>query len=155
MPLSESRLPGIAPPAVLHVPGVFWMGELVYDDAPPSLNMVGSRGASEDAHWAFTAKKQEWQGALEQLLMLARVPRGVAVQAFAGATMRFPRPNTRRDSGNFSGLLEKALGDALVNYRAIPDDTAGQFCFTGVEFEGEGGPKRTTITLWLRKVGDA
>lgn len=123
--------------------------ELFYDDTPPSLNQVGSRGASTNAHWAFTKAKQDWQGTLEQVLMLARVPRERAHMAVAGATMRFPTPNTKRDSGNFSTLLEKALGDALVTYRAIPDDTARQFWFTGVEFEREKGPKRTTIVLWL------
>lgn len=134
----------------LVVPGVFWMGELVYDDTPPSLNRVGSRGASADAHWSFTNAKQLWQGALERLLMLQRAPRGKAIQAFAGARMRFPRA-AGRDSGNFSTMVEKALGDALVNYRALSDDTAEQFWFSGVEFEPERGPNRTTIVLWLRE----
>jgi hypothetical protein len=140
-------MPGIPAPATLVVPNVRWAAQLYYDDTPPSLNKVGSRGASKEAHWSFTDAKQEWQQTCEQMLMLARVPRGMT-QAFAGARMRFPT-RKGRDSGNYQTLLEKSLGDALVNYRAIPDDTAEQFCFAGVEFERERGPNRTTIVLWL------
>jgi hypothetical protein len=142
-----SRLPGMPASGHLYVPAVFWMGELVYDDTPPSLNEVGSRGD----HWAYTAQKKQWQATLEQAMMVAKVPRDRASQAWAGARMRFPKPNTRRDSGNFSMMIEKALGDGLSNYRAIPDDTAEQFYFAGVEFERERGPNRTTIVLWLRE----
>lgn len=126
-----------------------WIGELVYDDTPPSLNKVGSRGNAPGAHWDFRNHKHMWQMTLEQALMSQRAPRRGTVQAFAGARMRFPRPNTRRDSGNFSMMIEKALGDALVNYGAIPGDTAKEFFFAGVEFEREGGPHRTTVALYL------
>lgn len=142
------RLPGIPASAAIAAPAGTLAFLLAYDDTPPSLNVVGSRGASEGAHWSFTAAKQEWQNTLELELMRARVPRGLDAQVFAGASMRFPKARGR-DSGNFSTLLEKALGDALTNYRAIPDDTADRFWFTGVEFEHDRGQKRTTIVLWL------
>jgi hypothetical protein len=126
------------------VPGVAWAGELEYGETPPSFNVVGTRGT----HWPVTGAKKHWQRTLEQLLMAVGVPRYGMGQAFAGARLRFPSAHGR-DSGNFSWILEKALGDALVNAGVIPDDTAAQFCFTGVEFERERGPDRTTIVLWL------
>lgn len=136
-------MPGIPPPAILVLPNHAWAGELVYDDVPASLNAVGSRGS-----WvAFADQKKLWQGALEMLLMAARAPRGLA-QGYAGARVRLPT-RRRRDSGNYSMMLEKALGDALVSYRAIADDTATQFCFIGTEFELTLGPPRTTIVLHL------
>ena len=56
------------------IPGVAWGGELYYDDTPPSLNKVGSRGNAKGAHWDFTNAKQLWQGIVEQLLLQARAP---------------------------------------------------------------------------------
>jgi hypothetical protein len=42
-------------------------------------------------------------------------------------------------------LLEKALGDALVACRFLPDDTAEHYVFGAVHFHK--GPKRTELRL--------
>lgn len=119
--------------------------ELVYDDTPPSLNKVGSRGGS---HWAFTTAKKMWQGVFITLLLQRRVPKGVrSVQATA--VLRFPSKR-RRDEGNYRALLEKALGDALVLARVIHDDTPDRFRFGKVEFDEERGKARTLIRLEVR-----
>lgn len=114
---------------------------LTYADTPPSLNQTGTRGS----HWVVGRMKKLWQTNLEILLMEARLPRGL-VSVTASASMRFS-VRRDRDEGNHRWLLEKALGDALVNGGWLPDDTAGQFRFGQVLFEDERGPRRTTIEL--------
>lgn len=121
------------------------MIELVYDDTPPSLNRVGTRSN----HWAVRDAKNRWQGIFEQILMGANLERG-RERIHATASLRLPVRRTR-DEGNYRWMLEKALGDALVNGRWLPDDTPEHFTFGGVSFEAPG-PARTTVTL---EIGDA
>ena len=47
--------------------------------------------------------------------------------------LRFPA-RRRRDSGNYRVMLEKALGDALVEGGWLPDDTPEHYEFGGVTF---------------------
>lgn len=115
--------------------------ELTIPDVPPSLNKVGSRGS----HWAWTAAKKAWQTDMETLLMAERVPRGMA-SVRASASMRFS-VRRDRDEGNFRALLEKSLGDALVNGGWLADDTPDQYQFARLHFEDKPGPKQTTIVL--------
>lgn len=113
-------------------------------DVPPSLNAVGSRG-----HWRrWHSLKKAWQNDLG-LLLLAEVglPRGWA-RARATAQLRFP-DRRRRDSDNFSALLAKSLGDALVTGGFIPDDTAERYSFEPVTFDPDRGPRRTVVTITL------
>jgi hypothetical protein len=110
-------------------------------DVPPSLNRVGSRGS----HWAYDDKKRQWQTDLGLLLMAAKLPRGLE-RVEASASLRFPTVK-RRDEGNFSWMLEKALGDALTEGRWLKDDQAGMYSFTGITFEDELGPKRSLVTV--------
>lgn len=108
---------------------------------PPSFNQVGHTGN----RWAWTRAKKEWQQRLEVLLMQTGMPRNWSrIEAFA--VLRFPT-RRRRDEGNYRTLLEKALGDALVNGRWLPDDTPEHFAFLRVAFANEPGPHRTTIHL--------
>jgi hypothetical protein len=80
--------------------------------------------------------------------MLSRLPRN-GERAIAGARMRFPKGG-RRDSGNFKGVVEKALGDALVEGRYIPDDDDQRYVFAGVEFEDERGADQTVIVVFTQ-----
>jgi len=116
------------------------MIELVYNDVPPSLNRLGTRGS----RWTVTRQKTRWQDIFEQLLMASGLLRDQE-QIRATAQIRLP-VRRRRDEGNYRWLLEKALGDALVNGRWLPDDTPEYFTFGEVTFE-EPGPARTTVTL--------
>lgn len=114
---------------------------LAYQDVPPSLNRLGTRGS----HWEVGKAKRRWQEILEGLLLGSGLPRGLT-SVEASALLRFPVVR-RRDSGNFSWLIEKALGDSLVRGGWLADDTADEFRFFGVEFDSELGPARTVITV--------
>lgn len=114
---------------------------LAYEAIPPSLNTIGTRGS----HWVVARHKKRWQGAYEALLLSSTLPRGLE-RVEATASLRFP-VRRRRDEGNYRWLIEKALGDALVNGGWLQDDTSAEFRFGRVEFEEETGPARTTIRI--------
>lgn len=98
--------------AALSVPGT-----------PPSFNSVGYR-----SHWAVGQRhKKQWQEWLATALMVAQVPRGLE-SVKVTATLRF-KQRRRRDEGNFRVILEKALGDALVEGGWLADDTSEQYRF--------------------------
>lgn len=114
---------------------------LSYGDCPPSLNSVGSRGGG---HWAYTSAKKRWQKIMSELLLCSRIDHGVA-HVSASAVLRFP-VKRGRDVGNFQ-MIDKALGDALVKGGYIADDVPQFYKFTGLSFDDELGPKRTTVVL--------
>lgn len=112
---------------------------LIVDATPPSLNQIGYR-----SHWAVGRRhKRQWQNDLAVLLMARGVPRGLQ-RVEASAVLTFPT-RRRRDEGNFRVLLEKALGDALVEGGWLPDDTAQHFTFGAVTFAL--GHPRTAVAL--------
>jgi hypothetical protein len=111
---------------------------------PPSMNTDESRG------WrAFYKHKRAWQDEIETLLMVAD-PRGSYQRAVAGCVMRFPKHAARRDPSNFSGVVNKALGDSLVTRGLIPDDDGPHYHFSGVEFAARPGPAHTRILVFLQ-----
>jgi hypothetical protein len=63
--------------------------------------------------------------------MEREVPRGLQ-SVRAKVTIRF-KQRRRRDEGNFRVILEKALGDALVEGGWLPDDTSDLYRFGQVE----------------------
>lgn len=109
-----------------------WIGS-----TPPSLNRIAGR------RWDFVREKRRWQTDLGLLLMAEATPRGLA-RVEASAVLTFPTKR-RRDEGNFRTLLEKALGDALVEGGWLPDDTPDRFTFGAVTFAT--GAARTTLEL--------
>lgn len=105
---------------------------------PPSTN----RSRHRHVQRTHTMKKR-LQGDIETLLIQAKLPRGLpGVKAVA--VMRFP-VRRRRDTVNY-WLLDKALGDALVNGGWLKDDTPEHYHLR-MRFDQESGPARTTITL--------
>lgn len=115
---------------------------------PVSLNQGGMRAH----HLKQYRLKHGLQRDLEALLMAERLPRGMRYVT-ASASLRFP-VRRRRDEGNFRWLLEKALGDALVNGGWLPDDTPANYRFATVTFEPEPGPPRTMLSLiWRAQIG--
>lgn len=114
---------------------------------PSSMNSNVGRG-----HWTvFRRDKKSWQEEIAMELMVAGVKRRGYQRAVAGAFIRFDRHFSREpDPGNYATLVNKALGDALVEYGAIPDDDAAHYVFGGVEFEDEIGPARTRIFVYLQ-----
>jgi len=111
-----------------------WIGA-----TPPSLNVIAGRGS----RFEFASAKRRWQSDLGVLLMAEAVPRGLE-RVEASAVLSFPT-RRRRDEGNYRTLLEKALGDALVEGGWLPDDTPDRFRFGRVRF-AEGG-LRTDLEL--------
>lgn len=81
---------------------------------------------------------------MEDLLQVAGVPRGLG-RVEASAVLTFTRRG-RRDVVNFRTLLEKCLGDALVNGGWLDDDTPNEFSFGAVEFE-VGPSSKTELIL--------
>lgn len=119
-----------------------WIGE-----TPPSLNVIAGRGS----RFAFAGAKRRWQTDLGLLLMAEALPRGLD-RVEASAVLSFPT-RRRRDEGNFRALLEKALGDALVEGGWLPDDTPDRFRFGAVTFAT--GPARTELELRVAVRSDA
>lgn len=119
------------------------MNELRLDipRCPPTLNRVGASGG-----WrVFHNHKSSWQRDIESMLMASSLPRHLQ-RVEATAVLRFP-DRRRRDSGNFSVVLDKALGDALVNGGWLADDTPDQYRWTNVAFDNDRGPRRTRVLL--------
>lgn len=112
-----------------------------YDDTPPSFNKVGHSGN----RWAWTSAEKKWKGIVEGLMLATGFPREwehISVKV----RLTFPTRN-KRDEINYRVILEKAIGDALVNGKWIPDDVPEHFYFEGVHFEQQTGKAKTTIEL--------
>lgn len=131
----------------LLAPDDWHRAEIVIPRTPPSMNTNAIR-----SHWSgFQREKKAWQEEIGFSLMAAQLPRH-GQRAMCGARMRFEKRG-RRDSGNFQGVVEKALGDALVAGLWIPDDDAERFVFAGVEFDDEPGSNQTTIVVFTQPKG--
>lgn len=116
--------------------------EVVLDlpGTPPSYNVTAH------AHWQKVRRhKQQWQRDCEIALMEARVPRGLGSVLVSGR-LEF-KQRRRRDEGNFRVILEKALGDALVNGGWIPDDTPEHYSFGALELVAPAPRSRTLVTI--------
>lgn len=108
---------------------------------PPSLNEVGYR-----THWAVARRhKLTWQNDLSTLLLAQRVPRGL-MKVDAAATIYFTEKR-RRDEGNFRVLIEKALGDALVEGGWLADDTPDHYTFGKVALLAPCTARQTYIEI--------
>jgi len=115
--------------ATLHLPAT-----------PPSMNAIIGRSN----RWAYSRAKRRWQSDLATALMVAGVPRRLErVEAAAVLTFTTSR---RRDEGNFRLILEKALGDALVEGGWLADDTPDRYRFGAVAF-AKADEARTTLTV--------
>lgn len=122
----------MASSATLSIPGT-----------PPSYNTL------VHAHWRKNQRaKQDWQQRCEIVLMEARVPKGLTLVT-ATALLHF-KQYRRRDEGNFRVVLEKALGDALVNGGWLPDDTPDHYRFERLRFTESSTAPRTEVSLTLR-----
>lgn len=115
------------------------------DQAPPSLNRIGARGNPRQFH----RRKKGWQQLLEGELMLGSssdvLPRRVDRVTVTGR-IEF-MVNRRRDEGNYRALIEKALGDALVNGGWLSDDTGEHFRFGELELVGGCDQAQTILDL--------
>ena len=101
------------------------------------------------AHWRTVHRaKQQLQRDLELVMLGAPgLPRPIpGGRVVVTATLIVP-DGRRRDEGNYRTPLEKALGDALVNGRWLPDDTPGHYRFRGLAFEVVPGVRATRLHI--------
>ena len=112
-----------------------WVGA-----TPPSFNRAGMSGN----RWALAKIVKQWRLDLGMAMLAAAVPRNCN-RVVAVAVITFPS-RRRRDEENFRVVLSKALGDALQDYGAIPDDTAEYF-HLDLELIVEPGVSRTSVRL--------
>lgn len=100
---------------------------MVHVGAPASFNATGS-GSNR---FAWMNLKQAWQSALLQLLRDSELPTDLS-HVMVEARICFPT-RARRDQGNFRGVIEKSLGDALQEGGYIPDDDWDHYEFGGLQ----------------------
>jgi hypothetical protein len=109
--------------------------------APPSLNVLGSGNV-----FAFQAIKKSLMAALIEGLELADLQRPVA-RVLVEGECTFP-DRKKRDQGNHRALLEKALGDALVEGGWLADDTWEQYEFGNLSATYERGVSRLRLVIF-------
>jgi hypothetical protein len=93
---------------------------------PPSVNPLGSGDMR-----AYQDQKKRWQALLIDLLAASGLPRHLERVLVEGEAT-FPT-RVRRDQGNHRFLIEKALGDALVEGRWLRDDSWDFYSFGNLE----------------------
>lgn len=108
---------------------------------PPSLNPLGSGHPM-----LYQSLKARWQGWLGELLAATDLPKGLSYVLVEGE-VTFPS-RARRDQGNFRFMLEKALGDALVEGGWLEDDDWSHYEFGGLEARYEKGRSATRLMLF-------
>jgi len=132
-PPTEQRVLATAHGAVLEIGGT-----------PPSFNVTAG------AHWTKHRKaKRDWQDWLGLAMMAKAVPRKL-LRVEATARVQFPAER-RRDEGNFRVVLEKALGDVLVEGDWLPDDTPDRYTFGAVTIDAPMPVHQTLVTLTYYK----
>lgn len=117
--------------------------------APPSMNMWGRGGDS----YVYTNLKEQWEEAFRDLLVEAKLPRGLG-GVFAEGEATFPDRN-ERDQGNFRVLIEKALGDALEAGGWIERDDWSRYEFGNLTRAYRAGESATRIALFPRPPGSS
>lgn len=117
--------------------------------APPSFNVLGSGDP-----FTFQRIKEEWSAVLAVLLEASGLPRGLQRVVVEGECT-FP-DRAERDQGNYRVLIEKALGDVLVNGSEkagvrggwLEKDTWAHYEFGGLAYNFEAGASRTRLLLF-------
>lgn len=118
---------------------------MVHVGVPQSLNVHGS-----SAHWySYQNQKKNWSARLGELLQASDLPYGLGYVYVEGQCC-FP-DRRKRDQGNFRFLLEKALGDTLVDLGYIADDDWSRYEFGNLRRAYEKGECWTALTLFPRQ----
>lgn len=108
---------------------------------PPSVNPLGSGNPA-----GYQAQKHQWQALLGDLLAASDLPKGLAHVLVEGEAT-FPT-RQRRDQGNHRFMLEKALGDALVDGGWLEDDDWSRYEFGNLVASYEKGVSVTRLVLF-------
>lgn len=117
--------------------------------APPSMN----NGGSGMDRMAFQALKSAWQDAFLAELEACGLPRGLGA-VMVEAQIGFPT-RAERDEGNHRWMIEKALGDALVEGGWLESDSffpVARYSFGGMTGVHSPGRSFTRLTLFPSEV---
>lgn len=115
---------------------------MIHVGVPQSLN-VQSAGAK----WHnYQSAKKNWSARLGELLEQSDLPRALGYVYVEGQVC-FP-DRRKRDQGNFRFLLEKSLGDTLVDLGYISDDDWSRYEFGNLRRTYEKGVSWTAVTLF-------
>lgn len=115
---------------------------MVHVGTPQSLNDGGSGWNRHQ----FQGVKGEWQKMLTEALERSGLPRGLA-SVYAEGQCGFPKKRASRDQGNHRFILEKALGDALVEGGWLEDDDWTRYEFGTLRLPTDLGQSWTSVTL--------
>lgn len=118
--------------------------DIAHLGAPPSLN----DGGSGMDRMAFYELKKTWQAALTSELDASGLPKGLAFVSVEGL-IGFPTL-AERDQGNYRWMIEKALGDALVEGGWLVSDCffpVSRYEFCGLQ--AVHAPRRSWLRLLL------
>jgi hypothetical protein len=117
-------------------------GDPAHFGAPASFNtLVTGPGQA----MALTGLLETWRGILTEKLVASHLPRRLG-RVFAEIEFTFPDV-TRRDQGNFRVVVEKALGDALVEGGWLEDDDWDHYELGAVTKRIQPGESATRIVL--------
>lgn len=119
-------------------------GNLLHHGYPPSMN-IQMQASGRKARFAYQNVKDAWQEQLYRLLSASGLPRGLDA-VLAEGQMCFP-DRRRRDQGNFRYMLEKALGDALVEGDYIADDDWQHYSFGNLRYAYMKDYSWTALTI--------
>lgn len=117
---------------------------MLHVGAPPSLNIIGATGSGN--RFVYQAVKHAWQSRLIELMKEEGLPTGLS-KVMAEGQVCFP-DRTKRDCGNYRYILEKALGDALVEGGWLKDDSWDFYSFGGLEYTYQKGVSWTRLMLF-------
>lgn len=122
--------------------------DMIHHGTPQSLNVHGSSAQM----FAYQNMKHNWQVRLGELMEQAALPPKLGY-VYAEGQCCFP-DRRARDQGNFRFMLEKALGDALVEYGYLEDDDWSRYEFGRLHRAYQKGDSWTALTLfpsWQRR----
>jgi hypothetical protein len=108
---------------------------------PPSINPLGSGDPM-----AYQGLKQQWQSLILERLAASGLPKGLE-RVLVEGEVTFPT-RAKRDQGNFRFLVEKALGDALVEGGWLADDDWDSYEFGNLTKSYEKGVSATRLILF-------
>jgi len=115
--------------------------DMAHVGTPQSIRGFGS-GAN---HFQYQTMKHKWQDRLTEMLFDAGVPTGLS-HVLAEGQVCFP-DRKKRDQGNYRFILEKALGDALVEGGWLPDDDWDHYEFGRLRYAYAKGDAWTALTI--------
>lgn len=109
--------------------------------APESFNLVAGRDPN-----TYRSIIESWKKVLAPLLAESGLPAGLAHVLVEG-DVSFGDERAR-DQGNHRVLIEKAVGDALVEHGYLPSDSWAHYEFGGLARREEPGVNRTRLMLF-------